>query len=131
MQKTSPHFNVLLPSSIIVTNQSNHTEFLEREKRKFRVRKFIMEVAAGLKKEKMVFDETELRLGLPGNIGAGKTTEVVRKRSFSETETESDQTTTVDLKLNLSSKDGAADSLEKTKEKTLLLSDSGTKPPAK
>jgi auxin-responsive protein IAA len=91
-----------------------------------------MEVAAGLKKEKMVFDETELRLGLPGNIGAaGKTTEVVRKRSFSETESESDQTTTVDLKLNLSSKEGAADSLEKTKEKTLLLSDSGAKPPAK
>jgi auxin-responsive protein IAA len=90
-----------------------------------------MEVAAGLKKEKMVFDETELRLGLPGNIGAGKTTEVVRKRCFSETESESDQATTVDLKLNLSSKEGAADSLEKTKEKTLLLSDSGAKPPAK
>ncbi|GAU43829.1 hypothetical protein TSUD_399230 [Trifolium subterraneum] len=83
----------------------------------------------------MVFDETELRLGLPGNIigAAGKVTEVVvaRKRGFSETESETDQTTTVDLKLNLSSKEGTADPVEKNKEKTLLLSDSGVKPPAK
>ncbi|XP_020233334.1 auxin-induced protein AUX28 [Cajanus cajan] len=88
----------------------------------------------GPKKEKnMVFEETELRLGLPGN-GASATTEPegVRKRGFSETET---QKTTVDLMLNLSPKESAtadgADPRETSpKEKTLLLPDPA-KPPAK
>ncbi|TKY52689.1 Auxin-induced protein AUX28 [Spatholobus suberectus] len=54
----------------------------------------------GLKKEKMAFEETELRLGLPGNgATATEAAEGLRKRGFSETETE---TTTVDLMLNLS-----------------------------
>ncbi|CAI8602903.1 unnamed protein product [Vicia faba] len=92
-----------------------------------------MEVA-GLKKEaKMVFDETELTLGLPGN-GSKVTEVVVRKRGFSETESESDnesEITTVDLKLNLSPKEGAADPQFKPKEIALLVSDSRTKPPAK
>lgn len=64
----------------------------------------------GTKKEKMGFEETELRLGLPGNIGGICTTHeaaaevAIRKRGFSETQT---QTTLVDLKLNLSSKEPA------------------------
>ncbi|KAK7336811.1 hypothetical protein VNO77_17359 [Canavalia gladiata] len=84
----------------------------------------------GLKKEKMGFEETELRLGLPGN-GATSTEEVVRKRGFSETET-----TTVDLMLNLSSKEPTTgtDPSDKhktvPKEKTLLPADPA-KPPAK
>lgn len=86
-----------------------------------------MEVAGMKKEEKMVFEETELRLGLGL---PGKTTEVVRKRGFSETESES-ETNTVDLKLNLSTKEGATDPQFKPKEKALLLSDSGAKPPAK
>ncbi|KAK8565343.1 hypothetical protein V6N13_020464 [Hibiscus sabdariffa] len=49
--------------------------------------------ARGCGKEKLGFEETELRLGLPGEGG-----EVVRKRGFSDTDTD-----TVDLKLNLSS----------------------------
>jgi len=92
-----------------------------------------MEVAGLKKEEKMVFDETELRLGLPGN-GSKATELVLRKRGFSETESESEsesEITTVDLKLNLSPKDGATDPQFKPKEKTLLVSDSGTKPPAK
>ncbi|KAK7277587.1 hypothetical protein RJT34_22602 [Clitoria ternatea] len=97
-----------------------------------------METEIILKKE-MVFEETELRLGLglPGN-GSTMLTEAegVRKRGFSETETE---TTTVDLMLNLSPKEaaptaGAADPRQNPKashkEKTLLLSDPA-KPPAK
>lgn len=86
-----------------------------------------MEVAGLKKEEKMVFEETELRLGLGL---PGKTTEVIRKRGFSETESES-ETNTVDLKLNLSTKEGATDPQFKPKEKALLLSDSGVKPPAK
>ncbi|RDX97089.1 Auxin-induced protein AUX28, partial [Mucuna pruriens] len=91
----------------------------------------------GLKKEKMVFEETELRLGLglPGNGGTATEAEGVRKRGFSETQTE---TTTVDLMLNLSPKEAAAadgaDPRDKPntspKEKTLLLPDPA-KPPAK
>ncbi|XP_061338105.1 auxin-induced protein AUX28-like [Gastrolobium bilobum] len=91
----------------------------------------------GLKKEKMVFEETELRLGLPGNNGniATEAAELsVRKRGFSETETEK---TTVDLMLNLSPKEvdaTGADPRDKhmtsPKEKTLLLSDPA-KPPSK
>ncbi|TKY62399.1 Auxin-induced protein AUX28 [Spatholobus suberectus] len=87
----------------------------------------------GLKKEKMGFEETELRLGLPGN-GASGTEEVVRKRGFSETET--DETAAVDLMLNLSSKEATtgADPSDKhktlPKEKTLLPADPA-KPPAK
>lgn len=87
----------------------------------------------GSKKEKkMGFEETELRLGLPGNTG-GSEGEVARKRGFSQTDT----TTTVDLKLNLSSKEATAAGMnlnEKAntlqKEKNLLATDP-TKPPAK
>lgn len=99
---------------------------------------------AGLMKEKMVFEETELRLGLglglPGNGAiatepAAAAEGVIRKRGFSETETE---TTTVDLKLNLSPKElSSADGTDprnkpnaSPKEKTLLLPDP-SKPPAK
>ncbi|CAK7346483.1 unnamed protein product [Dovyalis caffra] len=79
------------------------------------------------KRTKMGFEETELRLGLPGNCGgATEGGEVARKRGFSET---------VDLKLNLSSKEGDSDpNHEKTKslqrEKILLAIDPA-KPPAK
>ena len=92
----------------------------------------LMEV--GLKKENMGFEETELRLGLPGNA-ASATEEVLRKRGFSETETQ-DDTATVDLMLNLSSKEPTtgADPTHKhntlPKEKTLLPADPA-KPPAK
>lgn len=83
----------------------------------------------GVKKEKMGFEETELRLGLPGNNGLVNDSEVViRKRSFCETEPE-----TVDLMLNLSSssKESSADPTDSVKkEKTLLPSDPA-KPPAK
>ncbi|KAK7355865.1 hypothetical protein VNO80_15129 [Phaseolus coccineus] len=92
---------------------------------------------AGLMKEKMVFEETELRLGLglPGNGATPTEAEGVRKRGFSETETE---TTTVDLMLNLSPKEAAsapsADprNMPKTspKDNTLSLPDPA-KPPAK
>ncbi|KAE8730655.1 Auxin-induced protein AUX28 [Hibiscus syriacus] len=82
----------------------------------------------GCENEKMGFEETELRLGLPG--GGGEGGEVVRKRGFSET---------VDLKLNLSSKQdpsGIDPNDEKVtglnKEKNLLLSATDpAKPPAK
>ncbi|KAK7245409.1 hypothetical protein RIF29_40254 [Crotalaria pallida] len=96
-----------------------------------------------MKKEKMGFEETELRLGLPGNnnnnIGGTTTNEgdVVRnKRGFTETET-------VDFMLNLSSKEAtsgadpshhdANNNMPKTmvKEKTLLPSDPAKPPPAK
>ncbi|KAK3193642.1 hypothetical protein Dsin_024952 [Dipteronia sinensis] len=77
-------------------------------------------------KEKLGFEATELRLGLPGN-GEG---EGGRKRGFSET---------VDLKLNLSSKDVSSESdpnYQKLnnlhKEKNLLpCSTDPAKPPAK
>ncbi|XWS76317.1 hypothetical protein CRYUN_Cryun01aG0165600 [Craigia yunnanensis] len=79
----------------------------------------------GCEKAKMGYEETELRLGLPGG-GKG---EVVRKRGFFET---------VDLKLNLSSKEssGMDPNDEKVKslqkEKNLLPCDTDTaKPPAK
>lgn len=85
----------------------------------------------------MGFEETELRLGLPGNIG-GSEGEVARKRGFSQTQTQADTTTThVDLKLNLSSKEPTAAGMnlnEKAntlqKEKNLLATDPA-KPPAK
>ncbi|XP_028758420.1 auxin-induced protein AUX28-like [Neltuma alba] len=87
-----------------------------------------MEVISMKKDQKMGFEETELRLGLPGNNG-GSETEVVRKRGFSETESE-----TVDLMLNLSSSKESADPTDNLKaspkEKTLLPSDPA-KPPAK
>ncbi|KAJ6938639.1 auxin-induced protein AUX28 [Populus alba x Populus x berolinensis] len=81
-----------------------------------------MEVEKGTK---MGFEETELRLGLPGN-GGGAEGEMARKRGFSET---------VDLKLKLSSKESGADpNHEKTsslqREKNLLATDPA-KPPAK
>lgn len=82
-----------------------------------------MEVEKGTK---MGFEETELRLGLPGN-GGGAEGEMARKRGFSET---------VDLKLKLSSKESGADpNHEKTSslqrdQKNLLATDPA-KPPAK
>lgn len=82
----------------------------------------------------MGFEETELRLGLPGNNGGGtEVAEVVRKRGFSETE--SDVTDTVDLKLNLSSMEAGVDAKDKpnslmNKDKNLLPADPA-KPPAK
>lgn len=75
----------------------------------------------GLKKEKMGFEETELRLGLPG-------AEAARKRGFCETEDKNNGT--VDLMLNLSSSKEADHSTDKPKEKTLLPADPA-KPPAK
>ncbi|XP_022758333.1 auxin-induced protein AUX28-like [Durio zibethinus] len=82
----------------------------------------------GCEKAKMGFAETELRLGLPGGGGSGEG-EVVRKRGFSET---------VDLKLNLSSKESsgmdANDEKVKVlhKEKNLLpCATDPAKPPAK
>ena len=82
----------------------------------------------------MGFEETELRLGLPGNGGSDQG-EVARKRGFSETE--STETSTVDLKLNLSSKEASGGmDLNIDKAKTLhkeknLLSTDPAKPPAK
>ncbi|KAL5561798.1 hypothetical protein UlMin_031545 [Ulmus minor] len=79
--------------------------------------------------------ETELRLGLPGGGGGSSEGEVVRKRGFSETES-SDETSNVDLKLNLSSKKTeTADGDDKVKslsnkDKNLLSADPA-KPPAK
>ncbi|XP_044466697.1 auxin-responsive protein IAA16-like [Mangifera indica] len=76
------------------------------------------------------FEETELRLGLPGGGGSGGESEIAKssgKRGFSETE--------VDLKLNLSTKESSSSSssvvidvhaVEKMKEKT-----NASKPPAK
>ncbi|XP_058737983.1 auxin-induced protein AUX28-like [Vicia villosa] len=94
-----------------------------------------MEVV-GMKKENMRFEETELRLGIGSAIVSE---EVVRKRGFSETETDhdDDEKTTMDLMLNLSSKEASAEidpnhKSTKTlpKEKTLLLADPA-KPPTK
>ncbi|CAK8543528.1 unnamed protein product [Lathyrus sativus] len=93
-----------------------------------------MEVV-GMKKENMRFEETELRLGIGSAIVSE---EVVRKRGFSETETDrDDEKTTMDLMLNLSSKEATAEvdpngKSTKTlqKEKTLLLADPA-KPPTK
>lgn len=83
----------------------------------------------GCEKAKMGFEETELRLGLPGG-GGGSDQVAARKRGFSET---------VDLKLNLSSKencenmdpkDGEVKGLQK--ENNLLPSPTiPSKPPAK
>lgn len=76
------------------------------------------DVVIGGEKEKMGFEETELRLG----IGIGEADhqgQVVKKRGFSETET-------IDLKLNLSN--------SSSKENELLPADHVTdpaKPPAK
>nr|AFK36684.1 unknown [Lotus japonicus] len=87
------------------------------------------------KEIKMGFHETELRLGIGLPAAANNIEEVVRKRGFSETESETD---TVDLMLNLSSKEptsAGADPSQKPKtnlqkEKTLLPADPA-KPPAK
>lgn len=75
------------------------------------------------------FEETELRLGLPGGIGNGNDGEVAKsngKRGFSET---------VDLKLNLSTKESAkgGDEEKVMKEKTVAppASTDPAKPPAK
>nr|AGV54609.1 auxin-induced protein [Phaseolus vulgaris] len=91
---------------------------------------------AGLMKEKMVFEETELRLGLglPGNGATPTESEGVRKRGFSETQTE---TTTVDLMLNLSPKEAASApspdprNMPKTSPKDNTLIPDPAKPPAK
>ncbi|XP_038896928.1 auxin-induced protein AUX28-like [Benincasa hispida] len=90
-----------------------------------------------MEKKKMGFEETELRLGLPGNnnIGSGELGEVAaRKRGFAET-VSSETISKVDLKLNLSSKetvddDVAIDSNPGNKDKTVLTADPA-KPPAK
>ena len=100
----------------------------------------------------MGFEETELRLGLPGNGGGGgggggshEGEMVMRKRGFSETESSDESAdNNVDLKLNLSSKDQpksdiiAADHHDKAASKTLnlqkeknLLPADPAKPPAK
>ncbi|XVF71918.1 hypothetical protein PTKIN_Ptkin12aG0078800 [Pterospermum kingtungense] len=72
----------------------------------------------GCEKAKMGFEETELRLGLPGGEG-----DVVRKRGFSET---------VDLKLNLSSKESCEMDPKDGKKKNLLpCATDPAKPPAK
>ncbi|XP_007030567.2 PREDICTED: auxin-responsive protein IAA16 [Theobroma cacao] len=72
------------------------------------------------------FEETELRLGLPGGNGNdGEMTKNNGKRGFSET---------VDLKLNLSTaKEAVADEAEKVKEKSTVAPRSAdpAKPPAK
>lgn len=79
------------------------------------------------------FEETELRLGLPGGkAGISNESEALRgagsggygKRGFLET---------VDLKLNLSSKDSNADKVEKMKEKAAAAPSNAdpAKPPAK
>ncbi|KAJ4830744.1 Auxin-induced protein aux28 [Turnera subulata] len=78
-----------------------------------------------LEKAKMGFEETELRLGLPGNSGGNEGDQAARKRGFSET---------VDLQLNLSSKEDGIDPDVKgksfQKEKNLVEADPA-KPPAK
>ncbi|XVE89883.1 hypothetical protein DITRI_Ditri20bG0031000 [Diplodiscus trichospermus] len=72
------------------------------------------------------FEETELRLGLPGGkVNDVETTKNNGKRGFSET---------VDLKLNLSTtKEAAVDEAEKIKEKNTVAprSTDPAKPPAK
>ncbi|KAG5232641.1 auxin-responsive protein [Salix suchowensis] len=76
------------------------------------------------------FEETELRLGLPGGTGNGNDGEVAKsngKRGFSET---------VDLKLNLSTKEsgkGGDDQEKVTEEKTAAppSTDPAKAPPAK
>lgn len=91
-----------------------------------------MEVIGLKKQEKMGFEETELRLGLPGNGGSAAATEgegggeAARKRGFSETENND----TVDLMLNLSSSKEADHSSDKPSQKTILPADPA-KPPAK
>jgi auxin-responsive protein IAA len=71
------------------------------------------------------FEETELRLGLPGGSGNdGEAAKNSGKRGFSET---------VDLKLNLSSKESGKNiEVEKMKEKSVApRSNDPAKPPAK
>lgn len=92
--------------------------------------------------------ETELRLGLPGGGGGSgeggdQVVVMMRKRGFSETEseitTDDESSACVDLKLNLSSKDGSTATTEKSKslmmnknkEKNMDLSADPAKPPAK
>lgn len=91
----------------------------------------------------MGFEETELRLGLPGNNnnnnigsgGGGESGEVAaRKRGFAET-VSSESISKVDLKLNLSSKETVDDEVATNsnpgnKDKTGLTADPA-KPPAK
>ncbi|RVW95995.1 Auxin-induced protein AUX28 [Vitis vinifera] len=83
-------------------------------------------VCAERDKFNLNYEETELRLGLglPGGGGNdGDVSKTSGKRGFSET---------VDLKLNLLSKDSVADQAEKMKEKSALPpSNDPAKPPAK
>lgn len=96
-----------------------------------------MEIGLKKKEEKMGFEETELRLGLPGNRATATEGDVVRKRGFSETESDAgNETTTVDLMLNLSSNEATAGADPPDKPKTLLkektfLPADPAKPPAK
>ncbi|KAF9605952.1 hypothetical protein IFM89_021278 [Coptis chinensis] len=73
----------------------------------------------------MNFEETELRLGLPGGGSEGETGKSSGKRGFAET---------IDLKLKLPAKDLEMDPSEKTKnlpkEKNLLPANDPAKPPA-
>lgn len=78
------------------------------------------------------FEETELRLALPGSSGSGNDNESVKssgKRGFCDADS-------VDLKLNLSTatttKDSKTDGIEKMKEKNVARpSNDPAKPPAK
>ncbi|XP_009610435.1 auxin-responsive protein IAA16 [Nicotiana tomentosiformis] len=83
----------------------------------------------GAERDKIRLDyeaETELRLGLPGAINGNEgemTSKNNGKRVFSET---------VDLKLNLSSKDSTVDNqVDKMKEKKNIAPTDPSKPPAK
>ncbi|XP_021892366.1 auxin-responsive protein IAA16 [Carica papaya] len=88
-----------------------------------------MGTATGAERDKYTlinFEETELRLGLPGGNGSeGETVKNNGKRGFSET---------VDLKLNLSMKDSSnKDEAEKSKQKNVAPArpNDSAKPPAK
>jgi auxin-responsive protein IAA len=95
-----------------------------------------MEVIVGMKKEKMGFEETELRLGIGSTKKASE--EVVRKRGFCETEShDDDENTTMDLMLNLSSKEASGEvdpsdnKIKKNLQKEKTLLPDPAKPPTK
>ncbi|KAF5462840.1 hypothetical protein F2P56_018813 [Juglans regia] len=77
----------------------------------------VSDAVEGDKYSMLNFEETELRLGLPGaSAGAGggnNDGEAARKRGFSET---------VDLKLNLSSKDSAKNEVDQEMMKEKMIS---------
>ncbi|PIN15917.1 hypothetical protein CDL12_11452 [Handroanthus impetiginosus] len=72
--------------------------------------------------EKLDFEETELRLGLPGAGGQKAGNGGAGKRGYEET---------VDLKLNLAAKEIAPMNLGKDQKKLLPRPDDSVKPPAK